>query len=102
MIEGINNSEEILERINDKNNQHSGIFSVEKDFSALIGGIEKDHAGRIVSAKAIRFDLFGKMNVTEAHLEVSRDSVLADQLAIGKSNYTVALGSVASDWEKGI
>ena len=102
MIEDINNSEEILERINDKKKQHSGIFSVEKDFSALIGGIEKDHTGRIVSAKAIRFDLFGKMNVTEAHLEVSRDSVLADQLAIGKNNYIVVWGSVASYWENKI
>ena len=88
MIEDISDTEKILERINDKKKQHSGIFSVVKDFNALLGGIEEDNDGRIISATAIRFDLFGKMNVTAAHLDISRDSVLDDQLAIGtiKSN----------------
>ena len=42
-----------------------------------------DIEGKIKSARAVRFDMFGKMNVTEAHLDaIRRKSVLADQLAI--------------------
>ena len=42
-----------------------------------------DNEGKIKSARAVRFDMFGKMNVTEAHLDaIRRKSVLADQLAI--------------------
>ena len=68
MIENIETSQDILDKINDETNQYSGLYSVVKDFQSLIGGIEYDNEGKIKSARAVRFDMFGKMNVTEAHL----------------------------------
>ena len=54
-----------------------------KDFTNLLGQIEYDSDGNIVSAKALKFNLYGRMNVTEAHLEsIQKDSALGDQLAL--------------------
>ena len=39
---------------------------MEKDFQQLLGGVERNSAGEIVSAKSIMFTFFGKMNGTEA------------------------------------
>ena len=82
MIQSLS-QESIMSTINDMNNQKSGIFSVPKNFLQYLGEIEYDQDGQIMKAKAARMDLFGKMNVTKAHLEaVSRDSFLGDQLAL--------------------
>ena len=49
----------------------SGLFLVEKDFkNLLLGGVETDKNGNIVGAKAILHSFFGRMNTTQALLDV--------------------------------
>ena len=43
---------------------------MEKNFKNLIGGVELDKNGNIISAKAILHGFFGKMNTTAALLDV--------------------------------
>lgn len=83
MIENLQDSD-ILKAINDKNAQFSGIFSVKKDFTRLLGGIEIDpESGQIIKAVALKYDLYGKMNVSAAHLEsIRKNSLLGDQLSL--------------------
>ena len=42
---------------------------MEKDFKKLLGGVKLDANGEIVSATAIMFTFFGKMNGTAARIE---------------------------------
>lgn len=83
MIENLEDSD-ILKAINDKNAQYSGLFSVKKDFQRLLGGIEFDpQNGQVTKAIALKYDLYGKMNVTAAHLEsIRKNSLLGDQLSL--------------------
>ena len=88
MIENIETPQDILDKINDETNQYSGLYSVVKDFQSLVGGIEYDNEGKIKSARAVRFDMFGKMNVTEAHLgnllgDIDNYSVAARNSGLG-------------------
>ena len=49
----------------------SGLFLVEKDFkNLLLGGVETDENGNVVGAKAILHGFFGRMNTTQALLDV--------------------------------
>ena len=48
----------------------SNLFLMEKNFKNLIGGVELDKNGNIISAKAILHGFFGKMNTTAALLDV--------------------------------
>ena len=43
---------------------------MEKPFKNLIGGVKLDKNGNIISAKAILHSFFGKMNTTQALLDV--------------------------------
>ena len=43
---------------------------MEKDFTNLIGGVQLDKNGNIVGAKAIIHGFFGKMNTTQALVDV--------------------------------
>ena len=72
----------ILEIVNRKL-QRSGLFSVKKPFKDLLGDISYDDQGKIIGAKSMRFNFYGKMNVTEAHLEkIGKNSALGDQIAL--------------------
>ena len=73
--------DQILQAINQVSTK-SGIFSVTKDFTELLGRIEYDSEGKIVGAQALKMNLYGKMNVTEAHLELKKGSALDEQLAL--------------------
>ena len=80
MIENLS-QDQILETINTQ--KISGQFSVAKDFIGLLGGIETDSEGKIVKAQAVKYQLYGKMNVTAAHLEsIAKNNILGDQLSI--------------------
>ena len=48
MIESIETSQDILDKINDETNQYSGLYSVVKDFQSLVGGIEYDNKGNLL------------------------------------------------------
>ena len=48
MIENIETSQDILDKINDESNQYSGLYSVVKDFQSLVGGIEYDNKGNLL------------------------------------------------------
>ena len=43
---------------------------MEKDFKNLIGGVKLDNNGNIIGAKAILHGFFGKMNTTQALIDV--------------------------------
>ena len=43
---------------------------MEKDFKNLIGGVKLDKNGNIIGAKAILHGFFGKMNTTQALIDV--------------------------------
>ena len=74
--------DQILDAINAKTTK-SGIFSVNKDFTQLLGRIQYDSEGNIQGAQALKMNLYGKMNVSEAHLEsIEKDSLFGDQLAL--------------------
>ena len=74
--------DQILNALNAKSTK-SGIFSVKKDFTEFLGRIQYDSEGKIQGAKALKMNLYGKMNVSEAHLErVKKDSVFGDQIAL--------------------
>jgi Niemann-Pick C1 protein len=76
------NIESILDKINSVH-QKSGLFSISKDFKSYLGGVTFNAQGQIIGAQAAKFNLYGKMNVTEAHLEsISRNSALGDQLSL--------------------
>ena len=49
---------------------YSGLFLVEKDFTNLLGGIELDEGGNIIRASSILHEFYGKMNATQALLDV--------------------------------
>ena len=49
---------------------HSGLFMTDKDFTEILGGISRDGDGKIVGAKAVLHNFFGKMNSTQALVEV--------------------------------
>ena len=42
----------------------------DKDFTEILGGISRDENGKIVGAKAVLHNFFGKMNSTQALVEV--------------------------------
>ena len=48
----------------------SGLFLVEKNFTNLLGGIELDENGNIIRASSILHEFYGKMNTTQALLDV--------------------------------
>ena len=74
--------DQILKVVNDKSRK-SGLFSIRKDFESLLGKKVYDENGKIVAAGAFKVNLYGKMNVTEAHLEkIKKDSALGDQLSL--------------------
>ena len=54
----------IIDKINSSN--ISGLFLVETNFTQYLSGVERDEAGRIVSAKATVMRWFGNMNMTAA------------------------------------
>jgi hypothetical protein len=58
--------EKILDKVNNEN--RSGIFLTEKNFSDYLSGIWYDEAGKIAGAKATIIRLFNKLNSTEAML----------------------------------
>lgn len=60
-------TETILRDVNSKNT--SGLMLVEKNFKDVLGGLELDSDGRIVSAKAMFLSFVGKMNATQAKLD---------------------------------
>ena len=43
---------------------------IDKDFTEILGGIERDDNGDIIGAKAVLHNFFGKMNSTQAMVEV--------------------------------
>lgn len=52
---------------------------VERNFHELLGGVERDDSGKIVSAKAAFFNFIGKMNGTAAKFEgISIDNALGE------------------------
>ena len=59
----------ILEEINHSN--HSGVFNHQNDFKKLLGGVEKDSGGNIVTAKAAMMFWFTKANITKDLIESS-------------------------------
>ena len=60
----------------------SGRFLIEKDFQSLLGGVERDANGAIVSARAVEFKLIGYMNGTEAkNQEIKVDSALGEYVS---------------------
>eukprot|EP00092_Neocalanus_flemingeri_P008175 GFUD01008815.1.p1 GENE.GFUD01008815.1~~GFUD01008815.1.p1 ORF type:complete len:989 (+),score=163.46 GFUD01008815.1:223-3189(+) len=63
--------EGILNKINGDN--YSEFYMVERNFTSMLGGIEHDENGRIVSAKATIMRWMGKMNATRALLEGGKD-----------------------------
>ena len=64
-------TEDILYKINNVN--ISGAFLIEKDFTELLSGIERNQTGHIISAKATMMQWFGEMNTTEALLHPTKD-----------------------------
>ena len=48
----------------------SGLFMTDKDFSEILGGVERDENGNIIGAKAVLHNFFGKMNSTQAMVEI--------------------------------
>ena len=59
------------------------LFLVKKKFINLLGGITYDPEGKIIGAKSMKMNLYGKMNVTEAHLEkIGQNQPLGDQIAL--------------------
>jgi hypothetical protein len=44
----------------------SGLYMMEKNFTEVIGGIQRDVHGNIIGAKAILHNFFGVMNTTQA------------------------------------
>ena len=81
MIESIETSQDILDKINDETNQYSGLYSVVKDFQSLVGGIEYDNKGNLLKSidkKSVKSAavatlakaraLMTKMRVTIGHL----------------------------------
>ena len=42
----------------------------EKNFSEILGGVERDEKGNVIGAKALLHHFFGKMNSTQAMVEV--------------------------------
>ena len=59
------------------------MFSVAKDFKAMLGNVRRDPAtGRVVGAGVTQIVLYGKMNATEVHLNKSQEerNVLGDQV----------------------
>lgn len=59
--------EDIINAIND--NTFSEIFLFNKDFSAYLGGIEKNSSGHIIGAKATTIHFYGRIDldaITEA------------------------------------
>ena len=42
----------------------------DKDFTEILGGVARDEDGKIVGAKAVLHNFFGKMNSTQAMVEV--------------------------------
>ena len=58
------------------------MFSVVKDFKSMLGDVRYDSVtGDIISAGVTTFNLYGRMNVTESHLNLRRrDSVLGNQV----------------------
>ena len=62
--------EDILYKINNVN--VSGIFLIERNFTKLLSGIEKNEVGEIISAKSTLIQYFGDMNATEALLDPAK------------------------------
>ena len=61
--------EDILDKINDV--KKSGVYLIEKNFTAMLSGITYDNAtGRIIGARATRMNWLGKMNTTSAKLGI--------------------------------
>ena len=56
--------EKIIDKIN--SNNVSGLFLVETNFTQYLSGVERDEAGRVVSATATVMRWFGNMNMTAA------------------------------------
>ena len=49
----------------------------------FLGGVSYDENGKIIAAKAMKLMLYGKMNVSEAHLlKIRKDSALGDQITL--------------------
>ena len=64
----------------------SGLFMTDKDFTEILGGIVRDEDGKIVGAKAVLHNFFGKMNSTQALVEVHS---LMDAVGVYVSSQTV-------------
>lgn len=73
----------------------SGRFLIEKDFVSLLGGVQRDNQGRIISAKAAEFKIIGYMNGTAAKLEqINVDSALGEYVKPLFSNPILCLISL--------
>lgn len=64
---------------------------MEKNFQELLGGVGRNSAGEIVSAKAVAFTFFGKMNGTAAKIEgVGIDNAIGSFVSILLRKTTVS------------
>ena len=73
---------------------YSGLFLIEKNFTNIIGGIERDSKGNIIGAKAILHGQFGKMNTTRALVDVHS---ITDALGVYVSEFNHVFSSL---WNK--
>ena len=73
--------EDIIHKINHRN--MSGVFLVERNFTELLSGVQRDSNGQIISAKATITSWFGRMNTTEA----KANPVNGREVPITKENF---------------
>ena len=78
-IEKLTN-DHIVDVINTRN--VSEMFSIAKDFRSMLGDVQYNATGHIISARVASLCLYGKMNVTEANLNHRRNDVLGNQISI--------------------
>ena len=81
----------MLDKINNEN--RSGIFLTQKNFSDFLSGIWFDESGKIAGAKATIFWLFTKLNATDAILNPGNPLATPGTLTlILKGEVSVLLG----------